>query len=147
MQQSLRRNAPARLTAAGIAAALAVAIGGTNCHPPTPCAVDDDCRGSHEAEEAGRCAPDVYCSSKGTCRAECLGTCAVASDGANPCTNGGVCNQAAVPPANKPKDSFVCTKRVIPCEQVSDCPAYRPGPGEWLCNSGACSFPGFSYRE
>lgn len=125
---------------------VAVAFASVHCHPSTACSVDDDCRGSHEAEQAGRCAPDVYCTAAGTCRAECLGTCSQTLGGSNLCPKGGVCNKPAV---GRPgaADAFVCTKRILPCAQASDCPVYRPGAGEWSCTSGACVFPGFVYRE
>ena len=41
-----------------------------------PCSTAEDCRGSSEAESAGRCGPEVA-SVEGRCHAECPGSCEI----------------------------------------------------------------------
>lgn len=113
------------------------AVGGT-------CVRDADCTDSHAAQQLGRCAPDVVCD-HGTCRAECLGICEPASNiEGGGCPAGSLCTASS-----KPNPDFgaaaVCTKRVLHCTDVAQCPSANPGPGAWSCLDGTCRFPGLTY--
>lgn len=113
------------------------AIGGT-------CTRDEDCTDSKAAQELGRCAPDVVCD-HGTCRAECLGTCE-----ADPRIASGGCPEASLCTASAERNpgfgaGTVCTKRVLRCASVAQCPTQKPGVGEWSCTDGICRFPGYAY--
>lgn len=110
----------------------------------TPCRTADDCRDSLEAQQVGRCGPELACVSGG-CRAECLGSCGGASEAYNPCgelDERGICNQPARPGPNA-IDNYICTKRQIHCVTSADCPIYLPGEGQWSCDSEVCVFPGY----
>ena len=99
----------------------------------TSCEVHADCVSSRESSEAGRCGPEAACVS-GKCAAWCPQDCTATEQTVNTCDEGYVCTVHSR-----------CRATEIECEQADECPSYRPGDGEWTCESGTCRFPGFAY--
>jgi len=108
------------------------------CGSSNTCEAWEDCLDSEILQDLGRCTADFGCV-QGACRASCTQGCVIVHDEVNPCQDGQLCTQGG-----SQKDGL-CVSHPLPCENVADCPAFRPGDGLWSCESGSCRFPGYSY--